>query len=378
MKKILLTLISVFFCLANGMAQRYHDYSFSEQMVITIQVDNGLPRTGNPQASQQVIRDSQMNILDFFLLQNLTIVGPTGNSLDLGEVKLEGVTITTGEDGLYHVSYDGTYTFSTSNMPIEIARQYGSSFTDVPVKLEGKYNSEGKLYAVFTARITMKTGSSTSRMLVMANIGEDNFPTTKIYTEPLVVTVDGVSCPSQDADIKVTDKKDGTIDFELKNLVLYIEDDMTAVGNIALSDVTVTEGEDGLKNLSYDGSVMITEGDIEGAEWIGPMLCDAYGAIPVVLNGKLNDDKLYVTIDIDMTNTPLNQMIYVEIGTDDFSAPVAITGDTNGDGTVDIADVVAILNAMAADKTDAQYDVNGDGDVDIADVVAVLNIMAQQ
>ncbi|MBP3712109.1 MAG: dockerin type I repeat-containing protein, partial [Bacteroidaceae bacterium] len=55
-----------------------------------------------------------------------------------------------------------------------------------------------------------------------------------------------------------------------------------------------------------------------------------------------------------------------------------IIGDTNSDGTVDIADVVAILNAMAADSTDAKFDVNGDTEIDIADVVAVLNIMAQQ
>ena len=57
---------------------------------------------------------------------------------------------------------------------------------------------------------------------------------------------------------------------------------------------------------------------------------------------------------------------------------LGIKGDTNSDGTVDIADVVAVLNAMAVDATDAKFDVNNDGTIDIADVVAVLNIMAQQ
>ena len=53
-------------------------------------------------------------------------------------------------------------------------------------------------------------------------------------------------------------------------------------------------------------------------------------------------------------------------------------GDANLDGTVDIADVVAVLNAMANDSNAPQFNVNGDAAVDIADVVAVLNIMAQQ
>ena len=55
-----------------------------------------------------------------------------------------------------------------------------------------------------------------------------------------------------------------------------------------------------------------------------------------------------------------------------------IRGDANLDGVVDIADVVAVLNAMANDLDAPQFKVNDDNVVDIADVVAVLNIMAQQ
>ena len=57
---------------------------------------------------------------------------------------------------------------------------------------------------------------------------------------------------------------------------------------------------------------------------------------------------------------------------------VARNGDANLDGAVDIADVVAVLNAMANDSNAPQFNVNDDNVVDIADVVAVLNIMAGQ
>ena len=48
----------------------------------------------------------------------------------------------------------------------------------------------------------------------------------------------------------------------------------------------------------------------------------------------------------------------------------------NGDTTVDIADGVSVLNAMAGAEATGNPDVNGDGVVDIADFVSVLNIMA--
>lgn len=67
---------------------------------------------------------------------------------------------------------------------------------------------------------------------------------------------------------------------------------------------------------------------------------------------------------------------------DDFTIYVdgeiqqGIVGDVNGDGTVDISDVNAVINMMLgkADIVDAA-DVNGDGNVDISDVNAVINIM---
>ena len=48
--------------------------------------------------------------------------------------------------------------------------------------------------------------------------------------------------------------------------------------------------------------------------WTGPYL----GEIPLKLQGKMNDEKLFVTIDIDMQM--LGQVIQVELGTDDFAS----------------------------------------------------------
>ena len=55
-----------------------------------------------------------------------------------------------------------------------------------------------------------------------------------------------------------------------------------------------------------------------------------------------------------------------------------IDGDLNGDGKVDIADAVTVLDFMARGDNDPAADLNGDGEVNIADFVIVLDIMAQQ
>ena len=68
----------------------------------------------------------------------------------------------------------------------------------------------------------------------------------------------------------------------------------------------------------------------------------------------------------------LGQIIKDQLGTDDFSK----AGDLNGDGNVDIADAVSILNLMAAGTYMKAADLNNDEKVDIADFVSTLNIMA--
>ena len=51
------------------------------------------------------------------------------------------------------------------------------------------------------------------------------------------------------------------------------------------------------------------------------------------------------------------------------------TGDVNGDGEVNIADINALIDAILSSNSDPVYDVNGDGEVNIADVNAVIDII---
>ena len=59
---------------------------------------------------------------------------------------------------------------------------------------------------------------------------------------------------------------------------------------------------------------------------------------------------------------------------------LATAGDVNGDGTVDVADISAVIAVMAA-TADSSFttaaDVNEDGTVDVADISAIITIMAK-
>lgn len=57
---------------------------------------------------------------------------------------------------------------------------------------------------------------------------------------------------------------------------------------------------------------------------------------------------------------------------------VALKGDVNQDGDVDISDIVAIINQIAGTASWPLADVNEDTDVDISDIVAVINIIAEK
>ena len=52
-----------------------------------------------------------------------------------------------------------------------------------------------------------------------------------------------------------------------------------------------------------------------------------------------------------------------------------LTGDVNGDGEVNIADVNAIIDCIQGNGNNPKCDVNGDREVNIGDINAVISII---
>lgn len=141
-----------------------------------------------------------------------------------------------------------------------------------------------------------------------------NAQTTKSYTENLVVTINEESIDPQTTTVTVEMLESGNINFTLKNFSLVAGEDVMPVGTIAIKDITVKD-EGYCKSFSYDGITVLEDGDDpEILFWLGAEL----GEIPMKLEGKMTDDKLYVTIFINMQS--LEQLVYVKLG-EDIEAP---------------------------------------------------------
>ena len=357
MKKVLLTFLCAAAALV-GMAQTTVNHNEPCEVYVN----------GKLSGSQEIaadVTDNADGTITLLLRDFSVTLGE--ETISTGDIAFENLATEVDEEGIKHFSGEGTYTIPADKLPAQY-KMMAIMFQNIPYTLQGKENDE-KLYAVFDIDLS-KLGQS-----IKAVIGTDTFGQRagKVYTEQLIVTVNGESSEPQLTAVTVYENEDGTIDFELKNFCLSSDGNEIGVGTIALQNLQTTVEADGLTHFSYDGPLVIANGDREGIDmWIGPML----GEIPLKLQGKKNDEKLFVTIDIDMKPT-LPQIVNVQLGTDDFAAD-AITGDLNGDNTVDIADAVSVLNIMAEDGFSPAADINGDGVVDIADFVSILNIMAEQ
>ena len=331
---------------------------YTEQLLVTI---NG--ETSEPQTAEITVVDNGNGTINF-VLQNF-FLSAGEEQMPVGNVCVENIPVTTGTDGLQYFTFEGPITIQPGTIE-GVDMWMGPMIGEIPLKLEGKMNDE-KLFV--TIDIDMQT---MLQQVIYVQLGTDDFASAgKVYTEQLLVTINGETSEPQTAEITVVDNGNGTINFVLQNFFLSSGEEQMPVGNVCVENIPVTTGTDGLQYFTFEGPITIQPGTIEGVDmWMGPMI----GEIPLKLEGKMNDEKLYVTIDIELSL--LGQVVHVELGTDDFVANTK--GDLNGDSKVDIADAVTVLNAMAGDNPESKYDVNEDGKVDIADFVSILNLMAAQ
>lgn len=179
----------------------------------------------------------------------------------------------------------------------------------VDIEVAGKL-TENALYYRF-----LVGGSDELNGVLTIDFGTDPVPATptgaaKVYNDQIVVSVNDYTTDAIPASVEVTPLTDGGINFTLKNFQMTGEDLDMKVGNINIEDLALVEGP-GYKTFNYTGNIFITPGDEAGVaedEWVGPML----GQIPLRMRGRITDDKLYVTIDIDMVE--LGQVIFVTFG----------------------------------------------------------------
>ena len=282
MKKTLLTLM---FAIATTFAMA-QTTTFTDNLVVTIDGESTDPQ------ETTIIVEQNANGTYKLALNNFTL----GGMIQVGNIVLDGITVTES---------NGIKSFQTSQEIFITAGEgneeewMGPMLGAIPVSLTGKMKAE-KLYCVIDIDM-----SQTLEQVINVVFGNDIAGSAIVYTDNLVVTIDGESTDPQETSIIVEQNANGTYNLALNNFVLG---GMIQVGNIVLDGITVTESN-GIKSFQTSQEIFITAGEGNEEDWMGPML----GAIPVSLTGKMDTENLYCTIDIDMSEA-LGQMINVVFG----------------------------------------------------------------
>ncbi len=94
--------------------------------------------------------------------------------------------------------------------------------------------------------------------------------------------------------IYVTAQDNGKYTLELKNFGFEMTGVLLELGNIVVTDIDGTEGEDGSITLYTSQYITIQDGDDPTIDWQGPSM----GEISVTINGTMTDETLSATITI--------------------------------------------------------------------------------
>jgi len=136
--------------------------------------------------------------------------------------------------------------------------------------------------------------------------------------ETYETTVNGTKRAPKSADVNLVENDEGTFDFTLPNFVVETNSYSFVVGDISLEDITITsEG-----TFSKGGKFSVPDENIPGLLITMGIPKEKFKDIPYTLNGKVNGEKLYATInDISFDLGAFGSFsVSVEVGTDDFEA----------------------------------------------------------
>ncbi len=326
MKKILLTMFMAITTVV-AMAQTTN---YTDNLVVTIDGESTEPQETTITVEQNTDGTYKLALNNFTL----------GGMIQVGNIVLDGITVTEN-NGIksFQTNQEIFITAGEGNEEDWIGPMLGA----IPVSITGKMSAE-KLYCTIDIDMSEMLGQMIN-VVFGSDFAAGNTSAIN-YTDNLIVTIDGESTEPQETTIIVEQNADGTYKLALNNFTLGGE---VMVGNIVLDNIVATE-ENGIKNFQVNQEIFITAGDDSNEFWMGPML----GAIPVSITGKMDAEKLYCTIDIDMSEM-LGQMINVVFGEEDKVTSIENIAVENG------SDVIYDLTGRKVDAitTTGIYIVNG-------------------
>ena len=290
---------------------------YEDDLIVTL--------NGNATAPQRTVISvdfhKNSNTLDLVLKNFGLKDGET--DMPVGTINVKGIPYTLAS-GVSYATFkkDVTVTIEEGDDP-NVGMWMGPMLGDIPITLAGKAGTD-KLYCTIDINmvgvgvIHVDFGTDANWPEPPSG-GEDPIdpPVNPIlkdrtYTDQLTVTVNGESSKPKEAQVNMIVNDDETVTLTLKNFYLTTNDGSSLpIGNIELTDITPVE----VPNKNYymfqsSQNVRIKDGDNPAELWSGSFL----GEIPVTMNGKIAEGKLYCNISIYMPT--MKENINVVFGAD--------------------------------------------------------------
>lgn len=203
-------------------------------------------------------------------------------------------------------------------------------------------------------------------------------PADSTFTPTTVTVSDSVTYPAENAPTIycLTSEKDGAVTLSLKASIadlqrLDMQLTLTGYENItAVADCPLTVNVGGnTATITYNAP---NGSGVDMRSGVAVLTMKKSGASQSIIS----EPKAIATKDANGALSPITKPIV----TDDPYGGYAL-GDVNGDGTIDITDIVSIIRHVSrtrilTDEKFARADVNADNSVDIIDIVAIVRIIS--
>ena len=201
----------------------------------------------------------------------------------------------------------------------------GPMFDELPVTLKGRIINDklSCLIHIDIAGLPIKIVFGGYK----EEVSEDDIETVRSYTDQLVIDINGEVQEPQEATI-IVENENGTYTLSLNRFALGAGDDAMLVGDIVVTDITVTS-KDGIKEFETEQNITIAASD-DVEYWLGPNL----GELPVKLKGQMTKDKLYCIIELNLEGLGLINVVFGE-------------------------NITGIENTVAADGVKVIFDISG-------------------
>ena len=155
---------------------------------------------------------------------------------------------------------------------------------------------------------------------------------------------------------------------------------------------TLTESPSKMTNVTYNDVPVAAYEPFNGIEGSVPVTITADDAMEhnyvmdITTNTRIQDKKKLgvVALLIDKNSGKVVNAAKFKFEKDSGSGQSAVSGDANGDGKVNAADIVAIMDFIMGNPTstgkfsEEALDINADGVINVADIVTIVNIIMGQ